>query len=257
MTYEEEVEAQHQRRVDRLRSETGWLSLVDKIFIGRGDQDIRLPDGTVIGPVLETDGRIELGGKVLRADAKGPTERLVVSGFAIEPTTHLGSLLFRIRDVRELPRPFAGISRFPVDVAWRKEARFEPHETPRVMDLDFDGPTAEGGLTDKFIAPGCIVFEHDGAEHRLEALWSGADETRLFILFRDGTSGSESYPLGRILYADAPKDGRVVVDFNLAILPGCAFSVYATCPIPPDCNKTKLPIRAGERFYEGKAVGEP
>jgi uncharacterized protein len=258
VTHEEEVEAVFQRRIDRLRSGTGWLSLVDKIFLSPGTTELKLPDGSIEGPLVVEGTRVELGGRVLKSDKDGPADKLNINGFVVELMERGDSLALRIRDHRELPRPFAGIARFPIDAAWKKTARLERWPEPRKVLLDFEGATASGGVTDEFLSPGRLVFEHEGREHALEAVWEGHDETRLMVLFRDGTSGKDSYPLGRFVYSDAPDEtGTVVLDFNLAMLPGCAFSVYATCPIASKDNLLPIEVRAGERVYQGPAVGEP
>jgi uncharacterized protein (DUF1684 family) len=257
-TYEEEVESLMQRRVERLRSGTGWLSLVDKVFLSPGTSELKLPDGSIEGPLVVEGTRVELGGRVLKSDKEGPADKININGFIVELMERGDSLALRIRDHRELPRPSAGIARFPIDVAWKKTARLERWPEPKKLLLDFEGATASGGVTDEFVSPGRLVFEHEGREHALEAVWEGHDETRLMVLFRDGTSGKESYPLGRFVYANPPDgNGVVVLDFNVAMLPGCAFSVYATCPIASKENKLAIDVRAGERHYEGSAVGEP
>lgn len=258
MSYEEDIEAAHERRVARLRSATGWLSLVDKVFLGQGMTKLRLPDGSFVGDFVVTGKRVELDGRHLKSDAAGRADAVNVNGFVIEVMERGETLALRIRDHRELPRPFAGVARFPVDPTWRKHARFEPFEDAKEVFLDFEGATAEGGVSDRFFSPGVVAFDHDGTEHRLQAVWLGADRKNLVVMFRDLTSGKESYPLGRLVNTDAPDDaGNVVVDFNLAILPGCAFSIYATCPIPPRENHLPIEVRAGERFYQDKAIGEP
>lgn len=256
--YEDLVEAHFQRRIDRLRSGTGWLSLVDKVYLSPGTTELKLPDGSIEGPLVVEGSRVELGGRVLKSDKLGPADKININGFVVELMERGDSLALRIRNHRDLPRPFAGIARFPIDVAWKKNAALERWPEPRKVMLDFEGATASGGVTDEFVSPGRLVFAHEGREHALEAVWEGHDETRLMVLFRDGTSGKDAYPLGRFVYADAPDEsGAVVLDFNLAMLPGCAFSVYATCPIASKDNMLPIEVRAGERSYEGTAVGEP
>ena len=71
----------------------------------------------------------------------------------------------------------------------------------------------------------------------------------LFYIFRDATTGKSTYPSGRFLYSDAPKDGKVILDFNKAYNPPCAFTPYATCPLPPKQNRMEVPIEAGEKTY--------
>mgnify|MGYP001091641787 CR=1 FL=1 len=269
------VEAAHAARVARLRSATGWLSLVGKAFLSRGtttigsapDAGARLPAGApprigtvhVEGDVVTFEAapgvEVTCNGepvtkRILRSDRDGPADALVASGFVLELMERGDVLALRIRDTRELPRPFAGIDRWPVDLGWRVRAKLLPYPEPRRVELDFEGAT--GAVADAFFAPGVLVFEHEGRELKLEPVFEDASRKRLFVLFRDATSGVESYPLGRFLYAPLPdEDGTVWLDFNLAMLPGCAFTAFATCPIPPRENRLDVPVRAGERAYLG------
>lgn len=268
--YAASVEEAHAARVARLRSATGWLSLVGKTFFGQGITEVLLPDG---GPPI---GRVSLEGKVVRFDAAegagvtcggepvtsrvlrtdrdGKADALLARGFVLEVMERGDAFALRIRDTRELPRPFAGIDRYPIDPSWEVEARLEAFAEPRTVDLDFEGAT--GAVADAFLSPGWVVFERDGAEHRIEAVYEDASRRRLFLLFRDATSGAESYGLGRFVYASLPDErGRLTIDFNLAMLPGCAFTVFATCPIPPKENRLTIPVRAGEREYLAPPVG--
>ncbi len=75
------------------------------------------------------------------------------------------------------------------------------------------------------------------------------EDKRLFFIFRDQTSGKATYPSGRFLYADLPSHGQVLLDFNKAYNPPCAFTPFATCPLPPAENRLKAPIAAGELNY--------
>ena len=268
--YAASIEEAHAARVARLRSATGWLSLVGKTFFGHGTTEVILPDG---GPPI---GRVHLdasivrfdaadgaevtcngehvGSRVLRTDRNGKAGALLARGFVLEVMERGDTFALRIRDTRELPRPFAGIDRYPVDASWKIDARLDAFAEPRTVDLDFEGAT--GAVADAFVSPGWVVFERDGVEHRIEAVYEDASRKRLFLLFRDATSGSESYGLGRFVYAPLPDEsGRLTIDFNLAMLPGCAFTVFATCPIPPKENRLTIPVRAGEREYLGPAVG--
>jgi uncharacterized protein (DUF1684 family) len=94
-------------------------------------------------------------------------------------------------------------------------------------------------------SPGYVVFQLDGRELRLEPVIEEG-ENELFFIFRDQTAGKETYPAGRFLYADLPRDGKVVLDFNKAYNPPCAFTPYATCPLPPKQNHLPVRIEAGE-----------
>jgi uncharacterized protein (DUF1684 family) len=275
-----EIEALHAARVARLRSERGWLSLVGKIFLSRGSVTLgsapsceaRLPAGAPphVGTITvddagvhfasapEADVRIVGGERVserlLRSDAHGTPDTLLASGFLLQLMERGDSLALRVRDVRELPRPFAGIERFPLDRAWRLEARLVPHPAPVRIAIEYEGAT-DGVVEESMSAPGVLVFHAAGGKVEMDALLeTGA--SRLYIPFRDATNGDESYGAGRFVYAPLPDaDGRVIVDFNAAMLPGCAFTVFATCPIPPPRNRLRLAVRAGEKHYAADPVG--
>ncbi|MDF2696296.1 MAG: hypothetical protein K0S65_4679 [Labilithrix sp.] len=269
-TYESEIEQAHSARVDRLRSASGWLSLVGKTFLSPGATAVELPGGAGIIGTATLDGNVvrfeaadgaavtsggePVASRVLQSDRHGKADALHAQGFVLEVMERGDAFALRIRDTRELPRPYAGIERFATDPTWKVRARLEAYAEPREIDIDFEGAT--GAIADRFISPGVLVFERDGGEHRLEAVYEDSSKKRLFILFRDATSGSESYGLGRFVYAPLPNaQGEVLIDFNLAILPGCAFTVYATCPIPPRQNRLAIPVRAGEREYLAPAIG--
>jgi uncharacterized protein (DUF1684 family) len=277
--YRASVERHHAARVARLRSATGWLSLVGKSFLGQGtttvgsssDSDARLPDGApphvgslhVEGHVVRFEAHPDavatfdgepVTSRVLRSDRGGRADAIVVSGFVLEVMERGDTLALRIRDTRELPRPYGGIDYYPLDPSLNVRATLLRHPEPRTVDLDFEGAT--GAVMDSFVSPGVVVFERLG-EHRLEAVYEDSSQRRLFILFRDATSGPESYGLGRFLYAPLPASSDdVMLDFNMSMLPGCAFTVFATCPIPPRENRLAIPIRAGERAYLAKPIGE-
>jgi uncharacterized protein (DUF1684 family) len=277
--YRLSIEEAHAARVGRLRSATGWLSLVGKAFLGQGtttigsapDAGARLPDGVPaqVGTLVITGNVVHFTAaagvdvrcngepvteRVLASDRIGKADALVVDGIVLELMERGDALALRIRDTRQVPTPYAGISLYPIDPAWNVHARLEAYAEPRALDLDFEG--ASGAVADTFLSPGAVVFEHAGAEHRLEAVYEDSSKRRLFILFRDATSGTESYGLGRFVYAPLPDEsGHLFVDFNLALLPACAFTIFATCPIPPRENRLGIPVRAGEREYLGPAIG--
>jgi len=285
LPYARQIAATRAARVTRLRSDTGWLSVVGKVFLDRTtpavrvgsapDCEARLPMGA---PAFVGTLRIEHGlvritlpygspgaprERVLGSDRDGKADSLDAGGFRLEVMERGDVFALRVRDVRELPRPFAGIDYFPVDIAWRKEARLVPHTQATALELDYEGPplhSASGGtaadISDKFESPGVLVFDAAEGEQRLTAVYTDGARARLYVLFRDGTAPAESYPTGRFLYA-APPDasGRVVLDFNEAMIPGCAFSIHATCPIPPRDNRLSVRIPAGEKNYLGDPVG--
>ena len=119
-------------------------------------------------------------------------------------------------------------------------ARFIPHPTPTTSAV----PSVIG-VTEAMPSPGTAAFELGGKTYRLTPVLE-AGEDRLFFIFKDGTSARTTYGAGRFLYADPPRNGEVILDFNQAYSPPCAFTAYATCPTPPSENRLPISIEAGE-----------
>lgn len=137
---------------------------------------------------------------------------------------------------------FAGLQYWPADPAWRISGRFIAHPPGKTLPIgDIVGTRSDSPN------PGAVEFERDGQRYRLEAL-GGAEG--LYFVMADRTSGHGSYPAGRFLDASWPgPDGKVVLDFNRAYNPPCAFTLFATCPLPPPENRLDLAITAGEKNY--------
>ena len=142
---------------------------------------------------------------------------------------------------------FAGIDYFDVDPSWRVEAKWEAYDPPHEVE-----ETNIIGQTDKVIVPGAAVFEHDGQTFRVEPVIETPGDTEYFLVFADKTSGKETYGAARFVYSEAPKDGKIVIDFNKAYNPPCAFTPYATCPLPTAQNRMKTRVTAGEKKYRGE-----
>jgi uncharacterized protein (DUF1684 family) len=100
-------------------------------------------------------------------------------------------------------------------------------------------------------SPGFAVFEHNADPVTLVA--SSGDEDGLSFAFRDATTGQGTYPAGRYLDALPPQQGKVVLDFNFAYNPPCAFTAFATCSLPPAENHLRIPVTAGERYDPAQA----
>jgi uncharacterized protein (DUF1684 family) len=104
------------------------------------------------------------------------------------------------------------------------------------------------GQTNAQQSPGKLIFSIGGQQYSLDALDEGGED--LFIVFGDATSGEETYPSGRFLYVKKPDaSGNTVIDFNKAINPPCAFTKYATCPLPPSQNILPIRVPAGEKNF--------
>jgi hypothetical protein len=109
------------------------------------------------------------------------------------------------------------------------------------------------GQLESMQSPGYAEFTIAGKPLRLDGVLESPQAEQLFFIFRDQTSGKETYGSGRFLYSDLPKAGKVVLDFNEAYNPPCAFTDFATCPLPPTQNRMPIRVEAGELAY-GKAA---
>jgi len=121
-----------------------------------------------------------------------------------------------------------------------------PWPSPRMIPI----PNVLGQVND-LPSPGYAEFTVAGRRLRLEPVIEEPGAEELFFIFRDQTAGRETYPAGRFLYAPMPKDGVVVLDFNKAYSPPCAFTAYATCPLPPPQNRLPVRVEAGEKNPHG------
>lgn len=273
--WEAEAMEWREQRLERLTAPFGWLSLVALEFLADGewtvgagaDNDVQLHSGP------ERWGTLSLAfpevwfepaaGAALMIGDEPVTGRIALTVAGEEPATRISAgtgwfeiasrgerRVLRARD-SEAPtrRDFLGLDCFDFDPAWRIEARWEAHPEGRTI------PIADvlGELRDQ-PNPGRAVFEIDGRSFALEAL--AADE-QLFFIFADRTSGRSTYGLGRFLYTDLPADGYVVLDFNRAYNPPCAFSAYTTCPLPPPENRLNWLVEAGELRYRGSGGIQP
>lgn len=142
---------------------------------------------------------------------------------------------------REQKTRFRGLSYFPENPNLVIEAELDADVNPEVVVLQ----TSTRG-TQTYRRAGVVRFEVDGRPAQL-TLFAGEGERDLFVPFRDATSGGETYGAGRYLEVEPPKNGAVVVDFNYAYNPYCAFNDRWSCPIPPRENWLNVPIRAGEK----------
>jgi uncharacterized protein (DUF1684 family) len=266
--YEQLILEWRNGRVARLTSEDGYLTQVGLEWLEEGENRLGLTheDGLPIpgGPV--DWGRILLEGNRLmyfppagsgiRVDGELVEQAQLTAKNQGEPTlvSH-GTLSFyvifrqsyalRIKDVNGPDRiNFAGIESYDIQPDWRMNARFTRAQAGQTIEIA--NVLGQTGPEPVF---GTIEFDRDGEHFRLIAL-GDEDSTSLWFLFADRTSGRETYGAGRFLYSDGmPLDGRVIVDFNKAYNPPCAFNDFSTCPLPPQENRLDLAVRAGEKKY--------
>ena len=274
--YAAEVEEWRDARLARLTADDGWLSLTGLYWLEPGENSfgsaedgavvlpdpgvadiagllILGPDGTVIVFAEEGAG-VEINGEpltetTLRTDAEGKPDIVAAGRIQFYVIDRGGRMAARVKDSEAPSRlAFDGIEHFPIDSAYRVEARLEPYDEPRDVAI----PTVLGQDSMR-VAPGVLRFTIDGTEYTLEPYLSGPENEQYFLIFRDGTSAVTTYGAGRYLYAAAAgEDGTTVLDFNLAYNPPCAFTPYATCPLPPPQNWLQASIEAGE-MYTGES----
>ena len=148
-----------------------------------------------------------------------------------------------IADVAPTVLDFAGLQFWPGGPDWSVDARFIAHPPGKTLPI-----VNIVNMVEEVPNPGLVEFQRDGKTHRLEVLDQG--EPTLFLVYADRTSGHGSYPAGRYLDIARPgADGRVKIDFNHGENPPCAFTPYATCPLPPPANRLDLAVVAGEKVY--------
>jgi uncharacterized protein (DUF1684 family) len=248
-------------RLARLTSETGWLTLVARYVLERGDNQlpigtVTVDDGGAVRLVVPPGLDVTCGGqpvreRALRADGDpggGPADAIQHAGRTYELVRRGDSLSMRVRDPQgPLRRTFTGTEWFPPRPEWQVPATLDRLPEPRLTSVPYDfGPVL-------LPSPGTLVFEVAGQAARLEALLDD-DGKRLFVLFGDATNRDDTYGAGRFLYAPLPDPatGRLVIDFNHALNPGCVFNDLAICPLPPPHNRLPFRVEAGEKRYRGR-----
>ncbi len=271
--YVQSIETWRAGRIERLTRADGWLALIGRHPLNVGiwsvgsapENAIRLAAGPAhLGTITRTgDNTITFDlADGVDATIDGTTNRsapLHYSGDAKPTYVRAGTINFyilesaggfflRVRDSESARRRnFAGIEAFPIDPAWRIEAKWVPFETPRMIPI-----TNVIGVTQDAPCPGKAVFTHEGRTCELLPMQDEPGDPLFFVL-TDSTAGEETYEASRFLYSDPPQDGKVILDFNKVYNPPCAFTPFTTCPLPPKENVLPFPLRAGEKKYQGDA----
>ncbi len=264
--YEQEINEWKETRLERLKGKTGWLNLAGLYWLNEGVNTFGSDSSNSIifpAPGKTYYGLIEKSGDSLILKPN-PSAGITVDGLAISeinlvtdayPKPSLmesGSFAWyvikrnerygiRLRDYNN-PRinQLDHIPAYKISGKWRIEADFIKYDTVRKIEI----PTVTGG-TEINSCPGELIFRIGGEKYRLLPFSEGND---FFIIFADKTNGIETYGNGRFMYASLPdKYNKVILDFNKAYNPPCAFSPFATCPMPPRENILDLKIEAGEK----------
>jgi uncharacterized protein (DUF1684 family) len=180
---------------------------------------------------------------VLADDTTSAPDELIAGDVRLVVHPSGGTPMLRVRDPNgPLAKGFLGFSWFPIQSDYRVTGRFIKDAAPRKTQVantfgDFDEYTTEG----------VVEFTLRGETLRLRPFTTRPK--RFYFVFRDGSSGQETYAAARFLYADLADDGTTVLDFNMAYNPPCAFNPYTTCPIPMAENRLPVRILAGEKAY--------
>ena len=273
--YIQQINQARAARVARLTSPNGWLSLIGLEWLKAGDNrvgtaadnDVVLKAGPAhLGTVtLGKDGSLRIAllkDSGATVDGKSVAEAVLIDDAHatgnINPTmVNFGNANFyvidrdgrkalRVKDAdAETRQHFLGLDYFPMDPSWRIVAQWVPFNPAHKMQVG-----SVIGTIDTVDVPGKAVFTRDGRTYELMPYQEepGGD---LFFVIADRTSGKETYGAARFMDVPLAKDGKVVLDFNLAYNPPCAFTPFATCPLAPPENRLDLRVTAGEEKYRG------
>ncbi|HLG54872.1 MAG TPA: DUF1684 domain-containing protein [Vicinamibacterales bacterium] len=265
--YVESVEAWRAKHEADYRQD--WVSIAGLHFLEPGTfrvgsaatNDIVLAAAvpSTIGRVIVADGRIRYepepgvpvlqkgqpvtGSIVLKEPGSPPADELTIDDVRLVIHESGDRLSLRVRDPKgKLAQGFVGFAWFPIDPNYRVVGRFIADQTPKKMAV----PNTFGD-NDAYATEGVIEFALHGQTVRLRPFTTRPK--RFYIVFRDASSGVETYETARFLYADLRDDGTTVLDFNEAYNPPCSFNPYTTCPIPLKENKLPVKVLAGEKAY--------
>ncbi|WP_374327554.1 DUF1684 domain-containing protein [Azonexus sp.] len=248
-----------QRRHAELAGPDSWFGLVGLFWLedevsrvgSAADCVVRLPAGPAhLGDLLMRDGSVVWrpvngAGRHLATDRDGKPDVVnheLLSFFIVERD---GKLAARVRDRGwAQQRLFHGLEHFSEDPAWIVEADWLPLDPPLILEV----PNVSGDLK-----PVTVGFQarFEIAGQTLQLLPMSVGDSEVFFVFRDRTSARETYGGGRFLKVKPAADGRIRLDFNRAFNPPCAFTPFATCPLPPPENWLPLAVTAGEKRWNG------
>ena len=272
--HKSEIQKWQSDRLASLTKEDSWLTLVGLFWLNEGENKFGSDTGNPVvlprykaprlaGSLWLENGRVRLatrpgveitadGNAVTTLDLKddnddsGPTI-LKLGSLIINVVKRSDRIGVRVKDTESLTRQeFKGLEYYPIDPKWHLEARFEPYQPAKTIPI-----TNVLGMTDDETSPGALAFDVGGRIYRIDPILEKG-ETDLFVMIADGTTGKETYGAGRYIYVSPPDAaGKVVIDFNKAYSPPCAFTNFATCPLPPRQNRLPFRIEAGEKKYTG------
>ena len=272
--YERDTQQWRVTRLDAIAGPDGWSTVAGLVWLDSAtytvgtaaSSGIALPAGhaaATVGTFTVQDSTVHFTAAPraavlvdsLRVDTitvtadKGRTPMVLRTGsVTLRVIERGGRRAIRVKDSSYVLRTdFKGLDYFPLDTALRVIARLVPHATPRTVRI-----LNVIGQTEEYASPGTLEFTIRGRPYRITATYEGRDTTQYFLIFRDSTSRTTTYPAGRFMYAaHVDSTGTTVVDFNRAYNPPCAFTPFATCPLPPPENTLPIALVAGEKRYTG------
>jgi uncharacterized protein (DUF1684 family) len=262
-----------------LQQPNGWLTLIGLEWLKPGDNSFGAAKTSSIiihAPVSPSLGVVKLDGSTLQllppkggypagltVDGKAPvdpqplvsdnpgTPSKIATGSVSITVIHRGDrYALRIKNSKSPARlQFHGLRWFPPNEAYRVQAKWTPYNPPRQVPV----PTILGTEVMSEV-PGVAEFTLDGKGYKLEPILEKPDDKELFFIFRDTTAKTETYGAGRFLYTPLPdhglnQPGDLTLDFNRAENPPCAYTPYATCPLPLPQNRLRVAIPAGQMRY--------
>jgi uncharacterized protein len=278
--WREKVTAWRAEREKKLAAPDGWLTLTGLEWLKSGVNSVGSAEGervklrtgapehlallTVSGKSvqllapkdgfpadLKVDGQPAREGALSTDDNKPST--IAWKGMTFLVLERGGRYALRIKDADAPSRKnFHGLDWYPLDTHYIVAAKWTPYSPVKTEKI----PTIIGTTLD-LPAPGVAEFELNGKTLRLEPVLEDPNDKKLFFILRDETSKSATYQAARFLYTSLPengldKPGELILDFNQLQNPPCAYTAYATCPLPPEQNRLPVAIEAGEKRYAGR-----
>jgi uncharacterized protein (DUF1684 family) len=264
--YKKSIEEWKAQRIERLKSKTGWVNLAGLLWLEEGvnsfgsdsSNQVVLPPKAApfCGTLTVAQGKVMLDAKQEAGITCGgePVTRMELKDDFSKETTYLeqGDLAWfiikrgdryaiRLRDYQHPNlEKLHDIPSFPVQTDYVVEATLHPFDTPKTMEV----ATPVAGFTEQYQCPGELHFRLQGKNL---VLYPFSEGEGYFFVFADETTGIDTYGAGRFMYAVPDSTGRIILDFNKAYNPPCAFTPYATCPMPPRENFLPVAIKAGEK----------
>ncbi len=267
--YADQIRQWRAQRLEQLAAPDGWLTLIGLEWLTPGTNRVGSAAENTI--VLST-GPAHLGIITLTDDCHAYLRLTPGADATIEETDHTeaellpdtragsptivrfgtasfslierdGRIGVRVKDREATTRTqFGGLEYYPLDPGWRITAAWVSLDAPQTVLI----PSTLGTMRERTIHRRA-VFTYGGQQYAFSAV--SEEEDGVLFVFADATTGRETYGGGRFLVSDMGDDGQIVLDFNKAINPPCAFTPYATCPLAPAENRFAVPVTAGEKHY--------